>query len=284
VSRKQKVTRRRDDDPVRVYDDGRGAYWTGGAPGAGDRKIQRCGSREAAKLRASEVRKHLREQPAGRRAEGERDARRTDAGREGPLAEGRPPDRHHPPVPVGPERARAGRDRRRRLPRGRHRPVLRDLQPAQRGAGLRAGHRRGGPHPRRGGHVRRPQRVLPGLPAVRRAGPAQATVKQARATAAKQNRVRKKKRIRLDECPTAADVDKYAAAFEEEYPDYGARLVRLAFGTGLRINEALALRWDSIDLNTLDVAVQWQLDRYGNWPALALPKGDKQRTTQLWSC
>jgi hypothetical protein len=45
-----------------------------------------------------------------------------------------------------------------------------------------------------------------------------ATVKEARATAARQNRARKKKRIHLDECPTAADVDKYAAAFEEGVP------------------------------------------------------------------
>ena len=111
-----------------------------------------------------------------------------------------------------------------------------------------------------------------------------ATVAGARATAARQNRARKKKPIHLDECPTAADVDKYAAAFEEEYPGYGARLVWLAFGTGLRINEALALRWDSIDLETLDIAVDWQLDRYRAWPALALPKGNKPRTTQLWSC
>jgi integrase len=71
---------------------------------------------------------------------------------------------------------------------------------------------------------------------------------------------------------TPADVDKHAAAFEEEYPDYGAQLVWLTFGTGLRINEALALRWDSINLDTLAVAVDWQLDRYGTWPALAPPK------------
>src|SRR4051812_36971771 len=111
-----------------------------------------------------------------------------------------------------------------------------------------------------------------------------AAVAGARAAAAKQNRGRKKKRIHLDECPTPADVDKYATAFEEEYPGYGARLVWLAFGTGLRINEALALRHDSINLDTLEVAVDWQLDRYGMWPALALPKCNKQRTTQLWAC
>ena len=59
MSEKRKPTRRRDDDPVRAYNDGRTAYWTGGAPGVGDRKIQRCGSREAAELRATEVRKLL---------------------------------------------------------------------------------------------------------------------------------------------------------------------------------------------------------------------------------
>jgi hypothetical protein len=59
VSKKRKLTRRRDDDPVRVYDDGRILYWTGGAPGVGDRKGQRCGSREAAELRATLVRKQL---------------------------------------------------------------------------------------------------------------------------------------------------------------------------------------------------------------------------------
>jgi len=48
--------------------------------------------------------------------------------------------------------------------------------------------------------------------------------------------------ITLDVCPTVADVEQFAAAFEVEYPGYGARLVRLAFATGLRICELLALR------------------------------------------
>ncbi len=60
MARKRKLTRRRDDDdPVRVYDDGRIAYWTGGSPGAGTRKLERCGTREAAGLRATQVRKQL---------------------------------------------------------------------------------------------------------------------------------------------------------------------------------------------------------------------------------
>jgi hypothetical protein len=64
VSEKRKLKRRRDDDPVRVYADGRIAYWTGGQPGSGKRKMERCGSRDSAALRASEVRKLLLTQPA----------------------------------------------------------------------------------------------------------------------------------------------------------------------------------------------------------------------------
>jgi integrase len=90
------------------------------------------------------------------------------------------------------------------------------------------------------------------------------------------------KRITLDVCPSTADIDEYAAAFEKEYPGCGARLVWLAFATGLRFCELLAQRWDSIDLVTLDVAVDWQLDRYGSWPDLKPPKNGKRRTARLW--
>jgi len=72
--------------------------------------------------------------------------------------------------------------------------------------------------------------------------------------------------IAISPNPPAADVGKYAAAFEDKYPGYGPRLKRLAFGTGLRNNQALAPRLDSIDLDTLNVAVDRQLDRYGTGP------------------
>ncbi len=83
-------------------------------------------------------------------------------------------------------------------------------------------------------------------------------------------------------CPSPEDVDLFAAAVEEQYPGYGARLVWMGFATGLRINEVLALRWDSIDLVTGLVCVDWQLDRYRPWPALALPKGGKRRDSRIW--
>jgi integrase len=89
-------------------------------------------------------------------------------------------------------------------------------------------------------------------------------------------------RISLDICPTADDVADYAAAFEAEYPGYGGRLVWLAFATGLCICELLALRWDSIDLVSMTVAVDWQLDRHKAWPAVKPPKGGKLRDARLW--
>jgi integrase len=92
------------------------------------------------------------------------------------------------------------------------------------------------------------------------------------------------KRYAAKVCPTAADVEAFAAAFEEQYPGYGARLVLLAYATGLRINELLALRVGDIDLATGQVHVRRQLDRDRAWPATKLPKGHKTRTALLWSC
>lgn len=68
----------------------------------------------------------------------------------------------------------------------------------------------------------------------------------------------------------------FAAAFEAEYPGYGARFVWLAFATGMRICELLALRWDSFDLVSMTVAVDWQLNRHRAWPAVKPPKSGKQ--------
>ena len=71
----------------------------------------------------------------------------------------------------------------------------------------------------------------------------------------------REKRYLFDTCPKADDIETYASAFEEVHPGYGRRLVLLAFATGLRINELLALRHDSIDLGTGDVTVG---DAYDN--------------------
>jgi hypothetical protein len=63
VSGSRKLTRRRDDDPVRVHPDGRVAWWTGGKPGSGDRKMERKGTRENAEAYADELRAQLRRGP-----------------------------------------------------------------------------------------------------------------------------------------------------------------------------------------------------------------------------
>jgi hypothetical protein len=60
TSRRRKITRRRDSDPVRVFKDGRIAYWTGGRPGVGIRKWDRRPSSEEAQERALELRLALR--------------------------------------------------------------------------------------------------------------------------------------------------------------------------------------------------------------------------------
>ncbi|MDN5896528.1 MAG: hypothetical protein L0H93_21215, partial [Nocardioides sp.] len=49
-------TKRRDNDPVRVYPDGRLWYWTGGSPGTGERVPERCGTLAKAEARAAELR------------------------------------------------------------------------------------------------------------------------------------------------------------------------------------------------------------------------------------
>jgi integrase len=284
VSKQRKLTRRRDADPVRVGDDGRVSYWTGGAPGAGKRKQERCGSREAAEVRAAELRERLLRYRSGTVPKADatlddlmraaRDHWTTVGHPTGTIRQYRSDWNAHVPGKIGATPCREvgiatyaaifnGLNAE-RAPQHIIDAVARTL-----GAVINFGVLNGF----------FPDGQPFGGPDLRRA-----TVKQARATAVRQNRGRKQTQIHLDECPTPADVDKYAAAFEGEYPGYGARMVWLAFGTGLRINEALALRWDSIDLITLDVAVDWQLDRYGTWPALALPKGNKERTTLLWEC
>ncbi len=56
MSAGKKITPRRDGDPVRIYPDGRLAYWTGGKPGQGTREWERHGTRENAEARAAELR------------------------------------------------------------------------------------------------------------------------------------------------------------------------------------------------------------------------------------
>lgn len=84
-------------------------------------------------------------------------------------------------------------------------------------------------------------------------------------------------------CPSVAEIGRFGDALEKVYPDYGRRLVLLGFATGMRIAELLALRYDAIDFETLEVRVDVQLDRSRPFPAIRKPKGNKTRTAFLWS-
>lgn len=276
-------TKRRDNDPVRVYSDGRIWYWTGGRPGAGDRVPERCGTLAKAEVRAVELRALLaRAHGLGPQSGSVLDqamqdmlaAMRTAGEPEGSIRQYKSNWNTWVPAAVGAnvrclevdiqhwaeifDHANA---------EGASEPtvksIARTLGVLMEWAVDRGYFASSEPF----GDPRRRRKIV--------------------------KKARKRARIVLAEsenrylfatCPKVADVEKYAAAFEESYPGYGRRLVLLAFATGLRINELLALRHDSINLETGEVSVDWQLDRYQAWPARRLPKGGKTRVAFLWSC
>lgn len=110
-----------------------------------------------------------------------------------------------------------------------------------------------------------------------------ATVSEAVTSARKRTDTRRTT-VGLAQCPTREEVERFAAALETFYPGYGERLALLAYATGTRIGELLALRVEAVHLTatraTVDVNVQ--LDRASAWPATKLPKGGHTRTTIVW--
>lgn len=265
MSAKRKVTRRRDNDPVRVYADGRVSYWTGGKPGDGDRKQERCGTRESAEERAEELRARLREGLKGvaprtevtldELAQAALDALRKEHAPEGTIRQYKSDWNVHVPAEVGAVRCRdtemyhftsifsglVAAKASEQVIKNVARTVGHFIQ-----FGVNNSYFKGNPF---GTYEQR-----------------RGVVKMYRSRAAVEGNADK---ITVDLCPEVTDVDEYAASLELQYPHYGDRLAWLTFGSGLRICEALALRDDSIDLKTLDVQVDWQLDRYGSWPDLA---------------
>lgn len=107
-------------------------------------------------------------------------------------------------------------------------------------------------------------------------------VKKARDKAREPTSKRAVNGILLDHCPTEGQIEQYAQDVEKWYPGYGYRLVMMAWGTGMRIGELLALRHDSVDFTTGLVDVDWQLDRNKTWPARKRPKNGKARRTMMW--
>ena len=277
------TTKRRDDDPVRVYNDGRLWYWTGGRPGVGERVPERHGTLAKAEARAAELRTLLaRTHGLGPQAGSVLDqvmqdmlaAMDTAGEPEGTIRQYKSNWNTWVPANIGAKVRCLDVDI-------RHWAAIFDQANAE-GASEST--------------VKNIARTLGALTdwAVDRGYFASAEpfgdprrrrkiVRKARQRARIVS-AESDNRYLFDVCPKVADVEKYAAAFEEVYPGYGRRLVLLAFATGLRINELLALRHDSIDLETCEVSVDWQLDRYQHWPARRRPKGGKTRVAAMWSC
>jgi integrase len=276
-----KNSKRRDDSPVRVYADGRVAHWTGGSPGAGRRIFERCGSVEAAEVRAAQLLQQLvKANGMGPLAGVNLDQAMRDmvigmgesGDEEGSIRQYRSNWNVWVPEPIGKVRcldvdikhwaAIFDYANRQKASETTVKNIARTLGVFTEWAVDHGYFTSSEPF----GDPRRRRTI----------------VKKARKRA-RIVKAESRKRFKLSTCPKVADVEKYAAAFEEVYPGYGWRLVILAFATGLRINEVLALRHDSISIETGEVAVNWQLNRYQAWPALKRPKGGKTRTAFLWS-
>lgn len=271
------ASKRRDQDPVRVYADGRVAYWTGGATGAGQRRFERCGSHEAARVRAEELRADLlaARNPRDHRTLDELaqfmlDEMRETGSPEGTVRQYRSNWNTWVPEQVGATRCRdAGIAEvsailkvlgTKKSTLGTVNSVIRTLNSV-----IRAGHLNGWLE----------SSALGGESLRREA------YRTARRRAA--DAKRGSETITLDMCPSVTEVDAFAASMNESYPGYGERLVYAALSSGMRLCEVLALTVDDVDLDTGEVAVLRQLDRYGNWPDTAPPKGGKERVTVFWS-
>lgn len=274
-------TKRRDGDPVRVYADGRLWYWTGGRPGSGDRVPERHRTMAEAEERAAKLRERLaRTRGLGPKAAKDLDQVMRDmllqleeAGDpQGSIRQYRSnwntwvPEEvgKVSPLDIGPphwaqifDYANANKASEQTV-----KSIARTLGTFIDWAvdhGYFASAEPFGEQRRRKAYVKKAR-------------------KRARVFKAEGEN-----RYLFDTCPRPEDIEKYAAAFEEVYPGYGYRLVMLAWATGLRFGEVLALRHDSFDLASGEVAVDWQLDRYQNWPAVRRPKGGKTRVTILWA-
>lgn len=271
--------KRRDGDPIRVYEDGRLAYWTGGAPGLGQRRFRRFGSAQEAEEVAAALRPQLvTRAPRGPRASQSldtlfrhmRDTWTPGNGKTATLAQ----YRSNWNVWVAESIGKKACDQltisdwsaifanlsRQRASLATIRAVARTLN-----AVIKHGILNG---------FFLDENAF-GLPTQRKAVVANAVDRTPRTN--------RRAGITLGMCPTVADVDRLAAAFAVVYPGYGDRLVWMAFATGMRLGEVLALRVEHVNLKTGEVAVLEQLDRSQPWPATRLPKYDKTRTARMWA-
>lgn len=268
-----------DDDPVRVYKDGRVCYWTGGRPGRGERLQQRCRDIEAAehvatKLRAKLARVHGASPEAlttlDQSFQSMLNWMRQNHRPSGTISQYKSNWNKWVPADIGATRCIDVELR--------HWTAIFDHATGNKASKttvkaiartLNAFTTYGFEH----GYFDQAEPF--GEPRARRG-----VVTRARNAAPAPHR---RRAVTLDQCPAIADIEKFADALEAVYPGYGQRLVMLALGTGLRINELLALRHDSIDMVTGEVNVYGQLDRGRPWPAVRRPKASKTRIAFMWS-
>jgi integrase len=293
----RRATKRRDSDPVRTYSDGRLLYWTLGRPGAGERKGERHRTKEAADAAAVEHRLRLaQENGYGPHVSRTMDELAQDmllglrkAGApQGTIRQYKSNWNTWIPDDLGAARCRS-------VSLQHHTALLDHLgdngaseQTVKNvtrtlGAVVKWGHLRGyftSAEPF-GDAKLLEDNVKAARARARRARPRTPRPAGAVGVAAATDNLRHYPR---QSCPTVEDVGKLAVAMEGIYPRYGSRLVYVAYGTGMRFLELLALRVPAVHLATCEIDVVDQLDRYNPWPAVVPPKGGKERTTIIWSC
>lgn len=277
---KKKITRRRDDDPVKIFKDFRVAWWPSGVPGVGERKMERTGSAENARAFAAEkyaeIDRHRIRGPLSHVALGEIWLRyvqflRDTSTPQGTTDQYRSNWNCHVPekvAEVGCGDLDVGHWTRifeEMLSEGATKETMRAVSRTL-GALITYAEDRnyfGNRDPfgisgdRRGKIVARLAKKAP--------------------EAADQEQ------IGTEHCPAPATIHRFAQIAERVLPDYGFLLVLLAFASGLRFTECLGLRIEHIDLGAGQIRVEQQLNRYQAWPAVAPPKGRKSRTVRIWA-
>jgi hypothetical protein len=274
-----KLTRRRNDDPVKIFKDFRVSWWPSGVPGEGERKMQRTGSAENARAFAeekyAEIDRHRTRGPLSHVPLGEAWRRYVKFLRDTNTPQGTTDQYRsnwncHVPEEVADvscgdlDVSHWTRIFEAMLTDGATKEtmaaVLRTL-----GALITYAEDRNyfGDRDPFGVSAHRRGKIVAGL------------AKRAPAAADQEQ-------IGLQHCPAPATIHRFAKVAEQVVPGYGFLLVLLAFASGLRFTECLGLRVDHIDVDTGEIRVVQQLNRYQAWPAVAPPKGGKSRTVRIW--
>ncbi|KQP64395.1 site-specific integrase [Nocardioides sp. Leaf285] len=278
---KQKITRRRDDDPVKIANDFRVSWYPGGVPGKGNkRRQQRCKSREEAEAFAAEkyaeIDRHRSRGPLSHEPLGVAYLRfvtflGTSNTPQGTTDQYRSNWRCHMPeavadVPCGD------------LNVGHWTQVFEEMliDGASKETMRAVARTLGALITYAENRNYFGDRDAFGVSARRRRGIVADLAKRAPAAADQD-------KIGVEHCPAPTTIHRFARFAESVLPGYGFLLVLLAFASGLRFTECLGLRVEHIDLRTGKIRVVQQLNRYQVWPTVAPPKGGKSRTVQIWA-